>query len=64
MIDRVLRLVAHGVVRSIDGADIAIVVRSVCVHSDTEGALQLARALRAALIDAGVDLRPFSGVAP
>ncbi|GIH13296.1 LamB/YcsF family protein [Rugosimonospora africana] len=35
------------------------VVESLCVHGDTPGAVALARAVRAALTDAGVPLEPF-----
>jgi UPF0271 protein len=33
--------------------------RSICVHGDTPGAVELARQVRAALVEAGVDVRPF-----
>jgi UPF0271 protein len=35
-------------------------VGSICVHSDTEGAADVAAAVRAALEDAGFDVRPFA----
>jgi UPF0271 protein len=35
-------------------------VRSVCVHGDTPGAAEAARLARAALLAAGVELRPFA----
>ena len=34
------------------------VVRSLCVHGDSPGAVEAARAVRAALADAGYDVRP------
>lgn len=36
-------------------------VRSVCVHGDSPTAVEDARAVRAALLDAGVSLSPFAG---
>jgi 5-oxoprolinase (ATP-hydrolysing) subunit A len=33
--------------------------RSLCLHGDTPGAVELARTVRRALADAGVDVRPF-----
>jgi 5-oxoprolinase (ATP-hydrolysing) subunit A len=36
-------------------------VESVCVHGDTPGAGDLARAVRTALADSGVAVRPFTG---
>ncbi len=35
-------------------------VDSICLHGDTDGAIALARAVRAALSDAGVQIRPFA----
>lgn len=37
-----------------DGETLALPVASLCIHSDTPGALQVARAVRAALQDAGI----------
>jgi UPF0271 protein len=50
---------AHEVV-AIDGSVLALDVRSLCVHSDSPGAVDLAGAVRDALDAAGVDLRPFT----
>ncbi|MDE1887813.1 MAG: LamB/YcsF family protein [Gammaproteobacteria bacterium] len=47
-------------VQSIDGHNVGIRARSLCVHGDTPGAVALARALRAALEQAGVELRAFA----
>lgn len=58
---RVLRLVADGVVRSIDGTDVPLVAESVCLHSDTPGAERLGLEVRAGLDAAGVDVRSFVG---
>ena len=57
---RGLRLAAQGTVESISGKPVAVQVRSLCVHGDTPGAVELARALRAALQAAGVELRAFT----
>ncbi|GMA35341.1 hypothetical protein GCM10025876_15450 [Demequina litorisediminis] len=43
-----------------DGAPLAIAARSLCVHGDTPGAVDLARRVRAALEDAGVTVAPFA----
>jgi hypothetical protein len=43
-VDRALR---EGVVRSVDGKDVAVVADSICVHSDTPNALEVARAVHA-----------------
>ena len=46
---RTLRAIREGKVRSITGKDVPVVVESVCVHSDTPGAVAVARAVRSAL---------------
>ncbi|MCW2744284.1 MAG: putative lactam utilization protein [Mycobacterium sp.] len=48
-------------VASVDGAEVAVDAVSLCVHGDTPGAVELARAVRAALEDAGLAVAPFAG---
>jgi UPF0271 protein len=57
---RVVRLVTERCVRAIDGTDVPVLARSVCLHGDTPGAVALARAVRDALGEAGVDVEPFA----
>jgi UPF0271 protein len=57
---RGLRLVWDGTIESVSGKIVPIEARSLCVHGDTPGAVQLARALRTALEGAGVELRAFT----
>jgi len=57
---RVLRIAVEGLVRGADGGDVAVAAESVCVHSDTPGAVALAARVRAALLGAGVELRAFA----
>jgi 5-oxoprolinase (ATP-hydrolysing) subunit A len=59
--DRAVRMAAHGVVVAVDGTAVLMPVRSVCVHGDTPGAVEMARAVRTALEGAGLTLRPFAG---
>ncbi len=49
----------HTVV-AIDGTTIGMEADTICVHSDTPGADVLAARLRAALVAAGVDVRPLA----
>ena len=42
------------------GLGSAVPLSSICLHGDTPGALELARAVRDALLEAGVALRPFA----
>ncbi|WP_119727827.1 LamB/YcsF family protein [Thermomonospora amylolytica] len=60
VIERAVRMAVDGVVTAIDGTDVPVNARSVCVHGDTPGAVGLARAVRRALVDAGVEVRAFA----
>ncbi|WP_024697937.1 5-oxoprolinase subunit PxpA [Pseudomonas avellanae] len=54
---RVVRACQQGLVRTVEGDDLAIEFDSICLHSDTPGALALAQATRQALNDAGIEVR-------
>jgi 5-oxoprolinase (ATP-hydrolysing) subunit A len=58
--DKVVRACLEGRVRTVDGEDIEIAFESICFHSDTPGCLEMARAMRAALIANGVRIAPAS----
>lgn len=53
---RVVRLARDGVVEAVDGTVVAVDAATVCLHGDTPGAVAAARAVRAALDTAGVDV--------
>jgi UPF0271 protein len=57
---RAVRMAERGTVFAVDGSEVACAVESLCVHGDTPGAVELARAVRAALAEAGVPVVPFS----
>ena len=44
--ERVVRMVRDGEVTTVDGAVISIDPKTVCVHGDTPGAVELLRAIR------------------
>ena len=48
---RVHRAVTEGLTRAVSGKDVKVVADSVCVHSDTPNAVEIARAVREALAD-------------
>lgn len=54
---RTLRMVREGVVQAVTGETVALQAQTVCLHGDGPHALAFARALRAALTEAGVQLR-------
>jgi UPF0271 protein len=57
---RAVVMATEGRVGTVDGGEVAVEVRSLCVHGDTQGAVELARAVRAALEAAGVVLEAFA----
>jgi UPF0271 protein len=57
--DRVSSMVTSGRVAAADGSTIPISVKSVCVHGDSPGSVQIARTVRDRLIADGVELQPF-----
>ena len=60
---RIVRLAQTGKLTAIDGTDIDAPADSVCLHGDSPGAVAMAQAVRSALSDAGVTLRPFTETA-
>jgi 5-oxoprolinase (ATP-hydrolysing) subunit A len=57
---RMVRMVTTGRMQSVDGQEIAVSARSICVHGDTPGAVAMAVAVRRSLIEAGVEIRAFA----
>lgn len=58
--ERALRMAVEGVVEATDGTRIRVDARSICVHGDTPGAVELAQAVRRSLEEAGVPLKAFA----
>lgn len=54
------QIVVQQTVTASDGRPVALHVRSLCLHSDTPGAAELARALRSGLLRAGVEISAFT----
>ncbi|GAA1700190.1 5-oxoprolinase subunit PxpA [Fodinicola feengrottensis] len=59
VVERTVRMAVEGTVVAVDGSVVAVRPRSLCVHGDTPGAVEIARRVKAGLVDAGVELRPF-----
>lgn len=57
-----LRACVEGVVDTVEGDTVPIAFESICFHSDTPGALQIGRAIRAALLANGIALAPAATV--
>ncbi|GLZ41492.1 5-oxoprolinase subunit PxpA [Actinokineospora sp. NBRC 105648] len=60
VVARALRLAERGELVAVDGSVLAMSARSLCLHGDTPGAVAHARAVRAALESAGIELAPFA----
>ncbi|MCP9966204.1 LamB/YcsF family protein [Actinomadura madurae] len=60
VVERAVRMAVKGTVVAVDGSEVALKARSICVHGDTPGAVALARSVRSALSDAEVVLEPFA----
>jgi UPF0271 protein len=64
VVERAVRMAQDGLVTSVDGADVAVHVSTICVHGDTPGASDLTRRIRVALEAAGLTVRaPGAGSA-
>ncbi|QXI35606.1 5-oxoprolinase subunit PxpA [Pseudomonas promysalinigenes] len=55
--ERVLRACQQRRVQTVEGQDLTVEFESICLHSDTPGALDLIEATRAALDAAGIEVR-------
>jgi UPF0271 protein len=56
---RVVRMVQDSAVVSVTGKVIKMRTDTVCIHGDTPGAVEIARGVRQALKDAGIEVAPF-----
>jgi UPF0271 protein len=59
--ERAVRMVRDQKVEAYSGEEIPLELDTLCVHGDTPGAEAIARAVRDALDQAGVEVRPMSG---
>jgi UPF0271 protein len=57
---RMVRLVTEGRITAVDGTDVEVHADSLCTHGDSPGAVVMARAVREALVAAGVQIEPFT----
>jgi 5-oxoprolinase (ATP-hydrolysing) subunit A len=62
VVERAVRLAVDGQIVAVDGTVLDVEADSLCLHGDTPGAVEHARAVRAALTGAGVELAPFTSV--
>lgn len=55
--DRAVRLAEKGEIEAVDGGTIITQARSLCIHGDTPDAVAIAKAVKASLFLAGVEIR-------
>jgi UPF0271 protein len=58
--ERMVSMVRTGQLTASDGSDVAVSASSICVHGDSPAAVEMAVAVRKALTEAGIDVRPFA----
>jgi UPF0271 protein len=61
--ERVARLARERTLLAADGTELRVAAGTVCVHGDTPGAAELARAIRARLDRDGIAVRSFATAA-
>lgn len=59
---RAVKMIKTGAVTSLAGRSIPVRADTLCVHGDSPDAVAIARAVRAALRDQGIDISPFSSL--
>ena len=59
---RVVRMVKEGVVVAYTGEEIPLQVETICVHGDTPAAVEIAKAVRRALEEAGIQVTPMGEI--
>ena len=56
---RMVRFIEDGAMQIINGKRIPVQIDSICVHGDSPTAVAMAKSVRNALIDAGIEIRPM-----
>ena len=58
---RVVRAVQEGTIEAVDGSTIEVAADTICIHGDNAHALEFAKKIREALMQADVELKPSYG---
>lgn len=59
VVSRVVSMLKNGGVESIDGVFTPIQADTICLHGDTDGALEMSAAIKAELVKNNIEIRPF-----
>ncbi len=62
ILERVVSIVDRGIVLSVDGKPVEIRAHTLCIHGDSPGAVEIARAVNRKLRELGIELRPMARV--
>jgi UPF0271 protein len=62
VVERAVRLATAGEIVAVDGTVLKVGARSLCLHGDTQGAVEMARAVRAELLALDVTVCPFAEI--
>jgi UPF0271 protein len=57
--ERAVRIACDGIVTAYTGEEVSLRVDTICVHGDTPGAVEIVRAIRRRLAEAGVEVAPI-----
>jgi UPF0271 protein len=55
-------MVTEGVLRSVSGEDIPVEADTILLHGDNHAAVELAKRIKAALLVAGVQIKPLAEI--
>ena len=62
--ERAIRIARDGVVTAHTGEEVPLQVDTICIHSDTPGAVEIVTAIRHRLEEAGVEVAPMGSLIP
>ena len=62
--EQAVRIAMHGEVVALDGSIVRVPAQTLCIHSDTPGAAEIARVVRKRLEEVGVSVRPWNSGPP
>jgi len=57
--ERIVKLMQHGLLETVDGTAIEMTFDSILVHSDTTGSVEIAKEIREAIVNSGNTIAPF-----
>ena len=57
IVKRAVSMVKDGIVKSVNGKEIKVKADTICIHSDTPNAPEMAKNLREALLKAGLEVK-------